>query len=39
MNGSNILLDSNILIYASQGKFSIDTLLNKYERFYISIIT
>jgi len=39
MNGHNALLDSNIVIYLSKNVLSFDTLINEYERFYISIIT
>lgn len=40
MSGNRkILLDSNILIYASKGEFSFDELFDQYDEFYISVIT
>lgn len=39
MNGRNILLDSNIIIFASKGRINIDKLFNCYDIFFISIIT
>ena len=39
MNGDNVLLDTNIIIYLSKGKISEDIVLNKYKKIYISVIT
>ena len=39
MNGNNILLDSNIIIYFSQGKIPIDELIREDKNYYISVIT
>jgi len=38
MNGNKVLLDSNVIIFASKGKFNIDDLFQTYDYFYISII-
>jgi len=39
MNGKKALLDSNIIIYLSQGKLDVDEILSEYNEFFISIIT
>ena len=39
MNGKNVLLDSNIIIYLSKGLLDIDEILIDYDDFFISIIT
>lgn len=39
MNGNNLLLDSNIIIYLSKGLIEPDKILKDYNNFYISIIT
>lgn len=39
MNGHRIILDSNIIIYLSKGLINIEDLFDKYDEFYISIIT
>ncbi|MBS4028959.1 MAG: type II toxin-antitoxin system VapC family toxin [Ignavibacteriales bacterium] len=39
MNGTNAILDSNIIIYLSKGILHEKILLEKYQRFYVSIIT
>ena len=40
MNGSkNVLLDTNVIIFASKGLIDIDLLLRDYDAFYTSIIS
>jgi predicted nucleic acid-binding protein len=39
MNGSKVLVDSNIIIYLSKGELTIENALRGYDDFYISIIT
>ena len=39
MSGSKVILDSNIIIFASKKQLDIQKLLNPYEDFYVSIIT
>lgn len=39
MSGNKVLLDSNILIYLSKGQLEFTGIQEKYDRFYISIIT
>ncbi len=39
MNGTKALLDSNIIIYLSKNILNIDDFFEKYNEFYISIIT
>ena len=39
MNGKKLLIDSNVIIYASKGLINIDNILSSYDDFYISIIT
>jgi predicted nucleic acid-binding protein len=39
MSGSNILIDSNIMIYLSQDKLSIDEVFKEDGKYYISLIS
>jgi len=39
MNGSSILIDSNIIIYLSKGILSIDEVFEDENEYYISLIT
>lgn len=39
MSGNKTLLDTNVLIFASKGQIDVQQLLQKYEFFYVSIIT
>ena len=39
MSGTKALLDSNVLIFASKELIDIDSVLEPYDTFYISIIT
>jgi predicted nucleic acid-binding protein len=39
MNGRKVLVDSNILIYASRGELDLAMLLESYDECYISVIT
>lgn len=38
MNGNKVLLDSNVIIFASKGKVDIDELFQTNDYFYVSII-
>jgi len=38
MNGNKVLLDSNVIIFASKGKVNIDDLFQTHDHFYVSII-
>ena len=39
MNGRKVVVDSNIIIYLSKGELDIGDVSEKYDDFYISIIT
>ncbi|NIM12314.1 MAG: PIN domain-containing protein [Candidatus Aminicenantes bacterium] len=39
MSGHRVILDSNIIIYLSKGLINIEDLFDKYDEFFISIIT
>jgi predicted nucleic acid-binding protein len=39
MNGSKVLLDSNIIIFASKQLINIDTIFARYSQFFVSIVT
>ena len=39
MSGNKILLDTNVIIYASKQLLDIDKFVNSYDEFYVSIIT
>jgi len=39
MSGNCAVLDSNIIILASKQELNVDDLIEKYDRFYVSIIT
>jgi predicted nucleic acid-binding protein len=39
MNGNSVLLDTNVIIFASKRKIDIEKLLSVYDIFYVSIIT
>jgi len=39
MNGKKVLLDSNIIIYLSQGKIAVDDLIHENSAYFISVIT
>ena len=39
MSGNKILLDTNVIIYASKQILDIDKFINSYEEYYVSIIT
>ncbi|MEL7221127.1 MAG: PIN domain-containing protein [Bacteroidota bacterium] len=39
MNGNKVLLDTNVIIFASQKKIDIARLLARYDHFYVSIIS
>ena len=39
MNGRKAVLDTNVIIFASQQKIDTDELLSKYDNFYVSIVT
>jgi predicted nucleic acid-binding protein len=39
MNGNKVVLDSNIIIYLSKGLLNIEDISERYDSFYISIIT
>ncbi len=39
MNGTKALLDSNVIIFASQKKIDVQQLLEHYDCFYVSIIS
>ena len=39
MNGRKVTLDSNIIVYLSKGQLKIEKILERYDQFYISIIT
>ena len=39
MSGTDALLDSNTIIYASKQEIDVETLLSRYDKFYVSIIT
>ena len=39
MSGSKALLDTNVIIFASQQKIDTEKLLSQYDEFYVSIIT
>ena len=39
MSGNKALLDSNVIIFASKSQIDVEKLLEKYDDFYVSIIT
>ena len=39
MNGNRVLLDSNIIISATNNLIDISSILNQYSQYYISIVT
>lgn len=39
MIGNNVILDSNVIIFASKQTIDIEQVLNQYDNFYVSIIT
>lgn len=39
MSGNKAILDTNVIIFASKGLIDIEKLLDRYDRFYISIIS
>jgi toxin FitB len=39
MSGRKVLLDTNVLIYASKGQINLDLLLSDYDAFFVSIIS
>ena len=39
MSGNKVLLDMNVLIFASKQKLDVQALLRQYDYFYVSIIT
>ncbi len=39
MNGNSILIDSNIIIYLSKNKISIDDVFEKDKKYYISLVS
>ena len=38
MNGSSILIDTNILIYASKDEYNLTEIFEQYDNYYLSII-
>ena len=39
MIGNNVILDTNVIIFASKQTIDIEQVLNQYDNFYVSIIT
>ena len=39
MNGNRVILDTNVIIFASKHQIDIEQILNQYDEFYVSIIT
>ena len=39
MNGNRVILDTNVIIFASKHQIDIEQILNEYDEFYVSIIT
>ena len=39
MNGNRVILDTNVIIFASKHQIDIEQILNRYDEFYVSIIT
>lgn len=39
MSGNNFVLDSNAIIYASNGTLDVEKLVSEYNRYYISILS
>lgn len=39
MSGNKVVLDTNVIIFASKGKIDFSLLAQNYEEFYVSIIT
>lgn len=39
MSGNKAIFDTNVIIFASKGLIDIEKLLDRYDRFYISIIS
>lgn len=39
MNGNRVVLDTNVIIFASKHEIDIEQILNQYDEFYVSIIT
>ncbi|MBK9992800.1 MAG: type II toxin-antitoxin system VapC family toxin [Saprospiraceae bacterium] len=39
MNGSSILIDTNILIYASKDEYNLTEIFEQYDNYYLSIIS
>ncbi len=39
MNGTNAILDSNTIIFATRETIDVDELFSRYDRFYASVIT
>ena len=39
MSGSKVLLDTNIIIFASKQMIDVEKFVNSYDEFYVSIIT
>lgn len=39
MSGNNVVLDSDVIIFASKGLIDIDELVSRYDRLYVSIIS
>jgi predicted nucleic acid-binding protein len=39
MNGSKIVLDTNVVIFASKQMIDVDVFLNTFDEFFVSIIT
>lgn len=39
MSGNKVVLDTNVIIFASKGKVDFSLLAQNYEEFYVSIIT
>ena len=39
MSGNKVILDTNVIIFASKNQIDIEQTLNRYDEFYVSIIT
>ena len=39
MNGTKVVLDTNVIILASKQQLDVELLLSRYDEFYVSIIT
>ena len=39
MSGNRVILDTNVIIFASKHQIDIEQILNQYDEFYVSIIT